>query len=72
MLKPVDDDSEIDLSRSLSDVGVDSLAAVEVRSWLKSTIGLDISVLEIMSLASFVALGDLALRGLRQRFASKE
>ncbi|RDA86109.1 hypothetical protein CP532_1175 [Ophiocordyceps camponoti-leonardi (nom. inval.)] len=52
LMKPVEDESEIDLSRSLSDIGLDSLAAAELRSWWKVTFGLEISVLEIMSFAS--------------------
>ncbi|GIJ99998.1 type I iterative polyketide synthase [Aspergillus viridinutans] len=72
LMKPVEDVAEIDLSRSLSDVGLDSLAAVEVRSWWKSTIGIEISVLEIMSLASFDALGEHALEGLKRKFAMRE
>ena len=57
-MKPVDDDSEIDLSRSLVDVGLDSLAAVEMRSQLKVSLGLDISVLEIIAAASLAAMGE--------------
>ncbi|RDA92383.1 hypothetical protein CP533_4725 [Ophiocordyceps camponoti-saundersi (nom. inval.)] len=68
LMKPVEDESEIDLSRSLSDIGLDSLGAVELRSWWKVTFGLEISVLEIMSFASCGALGQHALRGLVQRF----
>ncbi|KAJ5770265.1 Acyl transferase/acyl hydrolase/lysophospholipase [Penicillium nucicola] len=58
LMKPVDDDSEIDVSRSLVDVGLDSLAAVEMRSWLKASLGLNISVLEIMAVPSLAAMGE--------------
>ncbi|KAJ5971450.1 Acyl transferase/acyl hydrolase/lysophospholipase [Penicillium vulpinum] len=68
LMKPVDDDSEIDLSRSLVDVGLDSLAAVEMRSWLKASLGLDISVLEIMASASLAAMGERVIQGLIRKF----
>lgn len=72
LMKPVDDDSEIDLSRSLMDVGLDSLAAVEMRSWLKASIGLDISILEIMASASLAAMGEHVVQELIRKFGSKE
>ena len=68
LLKPVNDESEIDIMRSLSDVGLDSLAAVELRSWWGSTFGSEISVLEINSFPSFAALGEHAVQGLREKF----
>ncbi|KAJ5339123.1 Acyl transferase/acyl hydrolase/lysophospholipase [Penicillium brevicompactum] len=64
LMKPVDDDAEIDLSRSLVDVGLDSLAAVEMRSWLKASVGLDISVLEIMASSSLAAMSEHVIQGL--------
>lgn len=70
LMKPVDDDSEIDLSRSLVDVGLDSLAAVEMRSWLKASLGLDISVLEIISSASLAAMGDHVIQELIRNFGT--
>ncbi|OJJ95935.1 hypothetical protein ASPACDRAFT_47290 [Aspergillus aculeatus ATCC 16872] len=69
LLKPVQDAAEIDLARSLVDLGFDSLAAeVELRAWWKATLGLEISVLEIMASADLAALGAHAARGLRARF----
>ncbi|RCI09633.1 hypothetical protein L249_4165, partial [Ophiocordyceps polyrhachis-furcata BCC 54312] len=68
LMKPVEDEHEIDLWRSLSDIGLDSLAAVELRSWWRVTFGLEISVLEIMSFASCGALGRHAVRGLAESF----
>ncbi|KAK5987064.1 Highly reducing polyketide synthase VdtX [Cladobotryum mycophilum] len=72
LMKPVEDESEIDVSRSLYDVGLDSLSAVEVRSWWKKTFGLEIGVLEIMSFPSFSALGQYAVEGLTRRFWPEE
>jgi NAD(P)-dependent dehydrogenase (short-subunit alcohol dehydrogenase family) len=70
LLKPVEDDAELDLTRSFVDIGFDSLAAVELRSWWRATIGFNISVLEIMSFANLAAMGDHAVKGLRAMFES--
>lgn len=70
LLKPIQDDDEIDLAHSFVDIGLDSLAAVELRSWWKATLGLDISVLEIVSFANLAAMGDHATKGLRAKFTS--
>lgn len=64
LMKPVEDESEINIPRSLADVSFDSLAAVELRSWWRRTFALEISVLEIMSFTSFAALGEHAIIGL--------
>jgi hypothetical protein len=40
LLKPIKDGSEVDISRSLQDIiGLDSLVAIEMRNWWKSTFG---------------------------------
>ncbi|PYH79566.1 KR domain-containing protein [Aspergillus uvarum CBS 121591] len=70
LLKPVQDAAEIDLARSLVDLGFDSLAAVELRAWWKATLGIEISVLEIMAAADLAALGAHAAQGLRARIGS--
>ncbi|KAJ3496338.1 hypothetical protein NLG97_g2729 [Lecanicillium saksenae] len=67
LIKPVEDESEIDISRSLADVSFDSLATVEMRTWWRRTFGLEISVLEIMSFTSFAALGEYVVMGLVRR-----
>ncbi|GAA83278.1 KR domain-containing protein [Aspergillus luchuensis IFO 4308] len=72
LMKPVEDDSEIDLARSLVDVGLDSLAAVEMRSWLKASLGVDVSVLEIMAFPSLAAMGEHVVHALIRKFGNKE
>jgi len=42
----------IDRNNSLSNLGMDSLAAVEVRNWLYKTLGRDISVIKILDAAT--------------------
>ncbi|KAH8658158.1 KR domain-containing protein [Xylariales sp. PMI_506] len=68
LLRPVEDESEIDVSRSLQDIGLDSLVAIEMRSWWKTTFQFDISVLEMLGIGSILALGERAAEGLRDRF----
>ncbi|KAK5660522.1 hypothetical protein OQA88_13071 [Cercophora sp. LCS_1] len=68
LLKPVEDGADVDLARSFVDIGFDSLAAVELRSWWKAVWGLDISVLKIMSFANLAAISDFAVQGLKIKF----
>lgn len=62
VLRPVDD--EIDVSMSLSQLGLDSMVAVEMRAWWKQMFGLDISTLEMLSMGTLEALGKQAAEGL--------
>ncbi|KAI8944142.1 hypothetical protein F4801DRAFT_600379 [Xylaria longipes] len=64
MLKPIE---EVDISLSLVEVGLDSLMAVEMRRLWNQMFGLNISVLEIMSLGALENFGKLAAQGLKQR-----
>ncbi|KAJ5768714.1 Acyl transferase/acyl hydrolase/lysophospholipase [Penicillium odoratum] len=49
---------------SLSDLGMDSLVAIEMRQWWKMTFKFDISVLEMMGMGTLDALGEHAAKGL--------
>ncbi|KAL6890027.1 hypothetical protein GGI43DRAFT_425686 [Trichoderma evansii] len=62
VLRPADD--EIDVSLSLAALGLDSMVAVEMRAWWKQMFGLDISVLEMLSMGTLEALGKQAAEGL--------
>lgn len=72
LMKPVDDDTEIDVNSTLQEIGFDSLVAVEMRSWWKSSFGTDISVLEMLGVGSLKALGQKAVDGLKERFGEAE
>ncbi|KAH8693388.1 hypothetical protein GQ44DRAFT_695216 [Phaeosphaeriaceae sp. PMI808] len=62
VLRPVDD--ETDVSPSLVQLGLDSMVAVEMRAWWKQMFGLDISILEMLSMVTPEALGKQAAEGL--------
>jgi hypothetical protein len=63
-------DSEIDISRSTSDMGLDSLVAVELRGWWKLAFGSDLSTLEMLSMGTLEALGKRAVDGLKLLYGS--
>lgn len=60
-------DQEVDLSVSLKGFGVDSLVSIEIRNWWKQAFGADVTVLQLMSSASFLALGEKAVEQLKQK-----
>ncbi|KGO38831.1 Acyl transferase/acyl hydrolase/lysophospholipase [Penicillium expansum] len=62
MLKSEED---LEIAVSLKQIGLDSLMAIGLHRWLKLTLGLQISILEIMSTGSIEALGSLAAKHLR-------
>lgn len=68
MLKSEDD---LDIKLSLTQIGLDSLMAIELRRWWKLAFGLQISVLEIMSAGTLTALGTLAAQNLRTKFLNQ-
>ncbi|PLB45036.1 putative polyketide synthase [Aspergillus steynii IBT 23096] len=65
------EEDEIPVSATLSDVGVDSLVAIEVRNWWRQNLSIDVSVLELMNGGSIENLGGLAAKRLQQKYSSK-
>ncbi|KAI1209352.1 fatty acid synthase S-acetyltransferase [Annulohypoxylon truncatum] len=61
LLKPQED---LNTSLSLVDLGLDSLVAIELRTWWKQVFAFDISVLEMLGMGSLDALGQHAVEGL--------
>jgi acyl carrier protein len=64
LLKPEED---LDISASLATLGMDSLVAIEMRTWWKQTFGFDISVLEMLGMGTLEALGKHAAETLRSQ-----
>ena len=61
-------DDEIDSSLGLSDAGVDSLVAIEIRNWWKQNLGSDVSVLELLGGGSIEQLGVMAAARLKAKY----
>ena len=70
MMKP--DEEAVDISLSLTEIGMDSLMAIELRRWWKQAFGLDISVLEIMSSGTLGQLGKVAAEKLQKKLEDCE
>lgn len=61
LLKPLED---LNTSVPLSQLGMDSLVGVEMRSWWRQAFGFDITVLELLGSGNLAALGSHAAEGL--------
>lgn len=57
-------EEEINLSLSLTDMGMDSLVGIELCNWWKPVFGFKISVLEMLGMGSLDAVGEHAVEGL--------
>lgn len=60
------DAKDLDLSLSLTQLGVDSLVAIEIRNWWRRTLGVNVSVLEFMGAGVIANLGKLAAKGIKE------
>ncbi|KAM7214755.1 hypothetical protein V8F06_009827 [Rhypophila decipiens] len=56
------------MSLSLTQMGLDSLTAIEMRRWFRQAMGLQVSVLEMMSGASLAAVGETLAARFRENF----
>jgi acyl carrier protein len=65
-------EEEIQTSVALSDLGMDSLVAIEMRSWWRQTFGFEISVLELLGMGSLDALGAHATEKLLNALEGEE
>lgn len=61
ILKP---ESDLQTNVPLAELGMDSLVAIEMRSWWRQVFGFDISTLELLGMGSLDALGAYAVEKL--------
>lgn len=66
------EDDERDTTRSLADMGVDSLVVIEIRNWWCQTLALEISVMEFTNAGDIDGLAHIALAGLKAKFQAKD
>jgi len=64
LLKP---DAPLDMNWSLSQIGLDSLTAIELRRWFRQAMGLQITVLELMGSMNLKALGQTVAAKLKEK-----
>lgn len=62
MIRPAE---EMDIHGSLSDLGVDSLVAIELRNWFRRAMALDVSVLEVTQAESIGRLAQVAVERMK-------
>lgn len=68
-MKPADE--EINTGLGLTALGMDSLVGIEMRQWLKATLGLGMSVVQLMSMGTLGILGKVAAEGLAKQYAAR-
>ncbi|KAG6168183.1 Type I Iterative PKS [Claviceps purpurea] len=57
LLKPDTEDALLKTSMPLTDLGLDSLVALELRAWMKQVFSFDLPILKMMSIGSLDVLG---------------
>ncbi|KFZ19179.1 hypothetical protein V501_00783 [Pseudogymnoascus sp. VKM F-4519 (FW-2642)] len=65
VLQPQED---LDVTTSLSSLGIDSLVSIEFRNWFRRTLSVDISSLEIVSAGTIEHLGKMAIALLLKKY----
>lgn len=65
MLQPVE---ELDVSKALVTLGVDSLVIVEIRNWLRQRLQVEASTLEILNGGTIETLGQIAVERLKEKY----
>ncbi|KAK3190650.1 Mycolipanoate synthase [Lecanicillium sp. MT-2017a] len=59
---------ELDMLMDLAAVGVDSLVAIELRNWWAQSLGVNVSMLELVQEKDFYSLAKLAIEKLKERY----
>lgn len=63
------DDDELDLKMPLRAIGVDSLVAIELRNWVAQSLGVYVSMLELVQANDFWELARVVTSRLKERYA---
>lgn len=72
LMRGDEEDGALDTSMTLSQMGADSLVAIEIRNWWKQTFSMEISTLELNSPGqTFESLGLLATKRLKEAYLLK-
>ncbi|KAJ6441348.1 KR domain-containing protein [Purpureocillium lavendulum] len=61
-------EEDLDIGMTLESIGVDSLVSIEIRNWWRRSIGLEITVLEILNAGTIEGLGKLAIASLGEKY----
>jgi hypothetical protein len=69
MLKPID---ELDVSKALVTLGVDSLVIVEIRNWIRRRLEVETSTLEILNGGTIEMLGRVCVERLGGKYGDRE
>ncbi|KAL8818356.1 MAG: hypothetical protein Q9223_002991 [Gallowayella weberi] len=64
-------EEDLDLNVSLATLGVDSLVSIELRNWFVKTVGVEITVLEVVNSGSLTGLAEHAARKLKEKFQAR-
>ena len=62
---------ELNVTRSLAAMGVDSLLAIELRNWWRQALGLEVTTLEILGSDNVNELGKIAIEGLKAKHGAR-
>lgn len=64
-------DGELELEAPLASMGMDSLISVELRSWIRKRVGVDVTTLEIMRAESLRVLGEVVQGKLVEKYKAR-
>ncbi|KAG8162546.1 hypothetical protein KVR01_008311 [Diaporthe batatas] len=64
-------EGELDLDAPLGAVGIDSLVSIELRNWIRRTLGAEVSVLEIARVESRARLGETVQGKLIEKYQAR-
>jgi hypothetical protein len=64
-------EEDLDTTKSLSVLEIDSLGRIEISNWCKTSLRSNIGVFDITAVETIAKLAEIALDGLRAKFAKK-